>query len=170
MSGVAAEYGTFLVTNGGFLPIPGGDIGRFAGYPMADFSVVDYLVLNQLTIVVHARPVVFDLCFNVQDFDRRNINAVIDHLHRHPVYRNVRMRIFLGGWLNESILRIEEAVARLRTIAERQYAPAQTRLRVAERNPARIRHERRQLPVVTLEGKPLLVGYDALCRDIALLL
>ena len=168
MSGIAAEYGTFLVANGGFLPIPGGDIGRFAGYPTADFSVVDYLVLNQLTIVVRAGPVALDLCLNAQDFDIRNIGAVIDRLHRHPFYLNVTMRIFLGGWLNESILRIEEAVACLRAIAERQYAPAQTRLRVAEREPARIHSERRRLPVVTLEGTPLLVGYDALCRDIAL--
>jgi hypothetical protein len=168
MSGIAAEDGTFLVANGGFLRIPGGDIRRFAGYPTADFSVVDYLVLNQLTIVVHARPVVLDLCLNAQDFDRRNINAVIDRLHRHPFYLNVRMRIFLGGWLNESFLRIEEAVDRLRAIARRQGANPRIRLRIAERNPARIRHERQRLPVVTLEGKPLVVGYGDSSRDIAL--
>jgi len=132
---MAARHGMFMVARGIFQYVEGGDLARFIGYPSADFGVLDYLVLNHLAIIVRGDAVGFDICLNAQDFDAKNIAAVVDDLAHAPSLIQVRIRMFLGGWLTESFLDVEEAIARLRMIGDGALQAPEARLRMAERDP-----------------------------------
>src|ERR1700685_1387444 len=115
---MAARYGMDMVTRGIFQYVEGGDPARVVAYPSADFGVLDYLVLNQLAIIVRGDAVGFDISVNAQDFDAKNIAAVADYLASTPALVQVRMRLFLGGWLTETFLDVDDAIARLRMIGD----------------------------------------------------
>lgn len=136
MSSLAPKHGMFMIARGIFVPIEGGDLAQFVGYPAADFGVLDYLVLNQLAIVARGDAVCLDLCLNARDFDSKNLQAVIDHLDGNPAYLQVRMRWFLGGWLTETFFDTATAVARLRMIGERRLTAPEAPLRLATQDPA----------------------------------
>ena len=125
-----------MVSKGIFIPVLGGDLATFVGYPTADFGVLDYLVLNHLTIVGRGEQDRLDLCVNARDFEPRNLEAIIAHLRNHRAYKKVRLRWFLGGWLTESFSSNEAVIARLRMIAERSVAEPETRRRLAAQDPA----------------------------------
>lgn len=131
---MAAKHGMYMVTGGTFQHVEGGDLARFIGYPSADFGVLDYLVLNHLAIIVRGDAVGFDISLNAQDFDTRNLAAVIDHLAHSPGLIQVRIRMFLGGWLTEAFLDVEDAIARLRLVAEGGLRAPAARLRLVARD------------------------------------
>jgi hypothetical protein len=132
---MAARHGMYMVTRGIFQHVEGGDLARFIGYPSADFGVLDYLVLNHLAIIVRGDAVGFDICVNAQDFDAKNVAAVADYLASTPALVQVRMRLFLGGWLTETFLDVEDAVARLRMIGDGALRAPAARLRLVARDP-----------------------------------
>ncbi len=132
---MTARHGMFMVTRGIFQHVEGGDLARFVGYPSADFGVLDYLVLNHLAIIVRGDAVGFDISVNAQDFDAKNVAAVADYLASAPAPVQVRIRSFLGGWLTESFLDVDDAIARLRMIGEGALRAPATRLRLVARDP-----------------------------------
>lgn len=132
---MTARHGMFMVTRGIFQHVEGGDLARFVGYPSADFGVLDYLVLNHLAIIVRGDAVGFDISVNAQDFDTKNVAAVADYLASAPAPVQVRIRSFLGGWLTESFLDVDDAIARLRMIGEGALRAPATRLRLVARDP-----------------------------------
>lgn len=132
---MTAKHGMFMVTRGIFQHVEGGDLARFVGYPSADFGVLDYLVLNHLAIIVRGDAVGFDICVNAQDFDAKNVAAVADYLGSTPAPVQVRIRLFLGGWLTESFLDVDDAIARLRMIGEGALRAPAARLRLVARDP-----------------------------------
>lgn len=132
---MAIRHGMYMVARGIFQHVEGGDLARFVGYPSADFGVLDYLVLNHLAIIVRGDAVGFDICVNAQDFDAKNIEAVADYLAHTPGLVQVRMRLFLGGWLTETFLDIDDAIARLRMIGDGSLRAPAARLRLVARDP-----------------------------------
>jgi hypothetical protein len=136
LSIIAPRSGMFMVSKGIFIPVRGGDLAKFVGYPAADFGVLDYLVLNHLAIVGRGDQVRLDLCLNARDFEPKNLQVVVAHLKANPDYVQVRLRWFLGAWLTESFSRVDDAIARLRMIGDRELAVPDTRLRLAEQDPA----------------------------------